>query len=87
MDYEWDELKNAGNLLKHGIGFAAAEQFEWDQAVFQLDTRFDYGEERVRAYGRIGERPYCLVFSLRSGNIRIISLRPMHEKEAKRYGL
>lgn len=21
MDYEWDELKNAGNKRKHGVGF------------------------------------------------------------------
>ncbi|OAM75883.1 BrnT family toxin [Devosia elaeis] len=85
--YEWDEAKDASNRAKHGIGFAMAEAFEWDNAVFQQDTRFDHGEERFRAFGFIAERLYCLAYTMRGDNIRIISLRPMHMKEAKRYGL
>jgi uncharacterized DUF497 family protein len=87
MGYEWDDQKNAGNAHKHGAEFASIEQFDWEGAVFLADDRFDYGEDRVRAYGRIDGRPHCVVFVLRSQNMRIISLRPMHEKEAKRYGI
>lgn len=85
--YEWDDAKDAINRAKHGIGFAMAEAFDWEGAMFQQDTRFDYEEERFRAFGFIAERPYCLAYTLRGSNIRIISLRPMHMKEAKRYGL
>ena len=87
MVYEWDELKNAGNVRKHGVGFASVDHFDWENAVFLPDDRFDYGEERTRAFGRIDGQPHCLVFVLRSQNVRIISLRPMHEKEVKRYGI
>lgn len=85
--YEWDDAKDAINREKHGIGFAMAEAFDWDSAVFQPDNRFDHGEERFRAFGFIAGRPYCLAYTLRKHNIRIISLRPMHMKETRRYGL
>lgn len=85
--YEWDKAKDAANRLKHGIGFDRAENFDWENAVFQEDARFQYGEERFRAFGRIDERFYCLAYVMRGNTIRIISLRPMHMKEARRYGL
>lgn len=55
--YEWDDAKDAANRLKHGIGFDRVVEFDWDNAVFQQDVRFDYGEERFRAFGRIAGRP------------------------------
>ncbi|MCP8882658.1 BrnT family toxin [Devosia sp. XJ19-1] len=85
--YEWDKAKDAANRLKHGIGFDRVEEFDWSNAAFQQDNRFDYGEERFRAFGHIGERLYCLAYALRGDNIRIISLRPMHKKEARNHGL
>ena len=85
--YEWDEAKSTANRLKHGIAFDHAEDFDWNNAVFQQDNRFDYAEARFRAFGMIDARPYCLAYTLRGNNIRIISLRPMHMKEARRYGL
>ncbi|MGX7743802.1 BrnT family toxin [Rhodopseudomonas parapalustris] len=36
--------------------------------------RFDYGEDRFRAYGDIDGLAYCLVFTFRDG-LRPISLR------------
>jgi uncharacterized DUF497 family protein len=85
--YEWDEDKEALNRAKHHVGFTSVWQFEWNAAVYEKDDRYDYGEERFRAFGHIGERPHCLVFTPRGQNIRVISLRPMHEKEARRYGI
>ena len=85
--YEWDDVKNAENLSKHRVDFELVEQFEWDTAVFQLDVRFDYGEERIRAFGRIAGRPFCVVYTMRGVKVRIISLRSMHEKEARRYAI
>jgi len=58
--YEWDDGKEAINRAKHGIGFAAVADFDWDSATFELDERYDYGEERYRAFGLIQGRPYCL---------------------------
>jgi uncharacterized DUF497 family protein len=50
-----------------------------------VDDRKDYGEERYRAFGRIGTQGYCLVFTVRDGEVRPISLRRCHEKEIGKY--
>lgn len=31
MEYEWNEGKREANRIKHGVDFAAAEQFDWRQ--------------------------------------------------------
>ena len=85
--YEWDEAKYATNLLKHQIGFELVRQFDWDTAYFKPDSRFDYGEDRVIAFGRIDGRGYAVVYVRRGDHVRIISLRPAHEKEMRRYGV
>lgn len=85
--YEWDELKDEANRKKHGVGFELAHQFDWSIAVVEEDERFDYGEVRYRAFGRIAGKGFCLAFTFRTGNVRIISIRPMHEKETRRYGI
>ena len=85
--YEWDDAKNAANWLKHGVGFELVEQFDWDTAYFKPDRRFEYGEDRVIAYGRVDGRGFAVVFVRRGDQVRIISLRPAHEKEMRRYGI
>ena len=85
--YEWDEGKNAANRAKHGVGFELVLAFDWAAAVIQLDERYDYGELRYRAFGRIGGDAHCIAFTPRNSRLRIISLRPMHEKEARRYAI
>ena len=39
------------------------------------DARFDYGETRLVAIGRIGTAAYTMVFTPRGKTVRIISLR------------
>jgi uncharacterized DUF497 family protein len=85
--YEWDDAKEVINRRKHGVGFALVYAFDWSSATYQVDERYEYGEERVRAFGRIESRPYCVVFTARTVTLRIISVRPMHEKEARKYGI
>ncbi|WP_231573654.1 BrnT family toxin [Thermopetrobacter sp. TC1] len=50
-------------------------------------TKKDYGERRFRAVGRIEGLPYMVVFTPRGTRLRIISMRRMHEKEARKYGI
>lgn len=87
MLYEWDDNKLALNLENHRVHFSVAERFDWASALIELDDRSDYGESRFRAYGWIGERLYCLVFTPRNGCIRLISLRKANQREVKRYAL
>jgi uncharacterized protein len=49
------------------------------------DDRFDYGEPRYRAYGVIDGVSHCLVFTVRNGRYRPISLRRAHAKEMRRH--
>ncbi|HHJ14531.1 MAG TPA: BrnT family toxin [Gammaproteobacteria bacterium] len=86
MEYEWDDSKAASNLCHHGITFELIVDFAWDKAIIIEDERKDYGESRWVAYGPIGERLYCLVFTVRVDRIRVISLRKANSREVKRYG-
>ncbi|MCD6335318.1 MAG: BrnT family toxin [Candidatus Latescibacteria bacterium] len=86
MQYEWDEHKRATNLEKHGIDFVDAVWFDWATAKVVPDERKDYGEGRFNAYGYINGRLMVMSFSMRSGVVRIISLRKANRREAIRYG-
>jgi uncharacterized protein len=85
MGYEWDENKLTLNLKNHKVHFVMAEWFEWESALIETDQRKDYGEPRFRAYGVIDDRLYCLVFTPRGGDIRIISLRKANRREVNDY--
>jgi uncharacterized DUF497 family protein len=84
MKIEFDPIKDATNIAKHQISLARASDFE--MLAVQPDTRFDYGEERYRAWGLIDGVAFCLAFTTRGGKVRAISLRRAHAKEMKRYG-
>ena len=73
--HDWDETKRAKNLANHGVNFALIEAFDWEHAIIEKDERREYAEERYRALGYIGSRLHAAVFTIRQGNIRLISLR------------
>ncbi len=83
MQITFDPEKDKSNLAKHGLSLAAAK----DLKVLALlqDERFDYGEERYRAFGTINGEYHCLVFTVRDEVLRAISLRRAHAKEIRRY--
>ena len=80
---EFDPVKEAINLSKHGISLA--RWIDLDIKTTLVDNRHDYGEVRYRAYGFIDGVPHCLVFTERNKRVRPISLRRAHEKEMKRH--
>lgn len=85
MDIEFDPAKDAANIARHGLSLADAAAFDLTGAVIATDDRRNYGETRFRAFGRIDGEGYCLVFVVRSNNVRAISFRRAHEKEMRRY--
>ena len=85
MQYEWDENKNRANIARHGIDFKAANDFEWSTAIEIYDNRIDYGEDRWIVLGLIINRLHVLIYTERSDNIRIISLRKANKKEREYY--
>lgn len=84
MKIVFDPAKNAANIAKHGLSLADFSEFDDDPSI-TLDDRFDYGETRYRAFGRIAGTGHCLVFTLTTAGMRLISFRRAHEKEMRRY--
>jgi uncharacterized DUF497 family protein len=57
--------------------------FDWDRAVEAVDERIDYGETRYQVLGSIGGRAYILLYTLRRGIYRVISLRKANRREQR----
>lgn len=85
MDIEFDPVKDASNVAKHGVSLALAESLEWDWLISRPDGRKDYGEPREVGFAPIGARVFCVVFVQRDDSLRIISLRKANSREVKSY--
>jgi uncharacterized DUF497 family protein len=85
LEFEWDEAKRFSNLRKHGVDFVRVLDFDWETAVRFEDNRRPYGEERWLALGKIGERLHTLVYTIRFGRTRVISLRRSKRQEVAVY--
>lgn len=85
MDIIYDPTKDRSNLEKHDVPLSAASLLEWDTAIEKPDDREDYGEQRYRAFGFIGNRLYCVVYVDRNEVRRIISLRKANAREVNEY--
>ena len=81
--YDWDPEKAAQNLQKHGVPFAQVSHFDWATAIEAEDTRYDYGETRMQALGKINDRYHVLVYAIRKETIRVISLRKANRREIR----
>lgn len=84
--YEWDDDKSKVNRKIRGFDFEVIHDFDWTTAVVNIDNRKDYGEDRYRAFGLIGDKVYAVAFTFRGDNIRVISIRRVHAKEGRKYG-
>lgn len=85
MNYEWDEQKRTLNLTKHGVDFLNTAQFNWELSLIELDSRYDYSEQRFNALAPIDDRLYVMTFTRRDENIRIISFRKANKREVTYY--
>lgn len=79
--YEFDPNKDALNREKHSISLARAEDLEVEAI---LADPYPW-EQRWRAFGSINGKFFCLIFAVRVGRRRAISLRRSHKKEYARY--
>jgi len=85
---EYDLGKNDKNIQERGLPFDLAEFVLNDpNVVTEHDNRKNYGEERFLSYGKVGNLRLYLCWTPRGGNIRVITLFKVHEKEwGKHYG-
>lgn len=84
MDTEWDPAKNEQNKASHGLDFADFAGFDAEPFVVE-DIRYDYGETRFNALGRIEGKPHAVTYTMRGDTMRLISFRRAHEKEIARH--
>jgi uncharacterized DUF497 family protein len=85
MKVSFDPAKSERNTRGRGLSFELAGDFDFETALYQPDIRRDYGEERIRALGRLNGRVHVLVFVETPEGIRVISFRKANAREVRIY--
>jgi uncharacterized DUF497 family protein len=77
LKFEWDEVKAAANLAKHGVSFEEAATVFGDQLALTFDDPdHSSGEHRFITFGVSGKSRVLLVVNAERGRtVRIISAR------------
>ena len=84
--FEWDE-GNLGHIKRHNVEKKECEEAFFNKPLLVLkDEIHSRSEERLQALGLTkGGRMLFIVFTLRSGKVRVISARDQNKKERKIY--
>ena len=85
MDIEFDSGKNESNIVKHGLSFADIRDLQWDTALYRIDERREYGEQRLVAYVMKKKRLHIVCLTLRGSVMRILSYRKANKREERYY--
>lgn len=84
MKFEYDPNKSAGNKIKHGIDFDAAQELWKDENL--LIFPLVYGQEARKAcIGKIDSRHWTAIMTCRRDAIRLISVRRSRKDEVEAY--
>lgn len=85
MEITFDSVKNDWNIKKRGLSFKRAADFEFETAVYTIDRRHDYGEDRIVALGYLDGRLHVMCFVETVTGIRVISFRKANFREVNKY--
>ncbi len=86
--FVWDEGNETKSKRKHDVDTMEAEQVFDDPNNFPLGSQIEpeVNEPRFGVLGQTSAGRYLhVVFTVRTGAIRIISARPMHRREKASY--
>lgn len=85
--FEWDEANTIKNWERHGVTPEEAESaFFNEPLIVRSDTQHSKREKRYYALGRTDEGRYLFIaFTVRRGQIRVISVRDMNQRERSVY--
>ncbi|MXX63184.1 MAG: BrnT family toxin [Holophagales bacterium] len=86
MRIEFDEAKRSATLGVRGLDMARAGEVLAGATLTVEDDRQDYGESRFITIGFLEARMVVLVWTLRDGAYRIISMRKANDREQSLYG-
>lgn len=86
VEFDWDKGNKEKNK-KHRVDDNEAEEpFFDEQKVMYRDVLHSKSEERFILLGKTKrERLLYIIFTMRKGNVRIISARDMNKKEVQFY--
>jgi uncharacterized DUF497 family protein len=86
MTIEFDPIKAASNLQKHGVHFAEAEMVLQDPRALTIEDPDAVNEQRWITMGMDSTgRILVVVYTYRSDQIRIISIRKASRQEREKY--
>jgi uncharacterized DUF497 family protein len=85
MEVTFSLAKNSWNIRKRGLSFERAVDFDFETAVYSLDRRHEYGEDRIVALGYLDGRLHVMCFVETEDGIRVISFRKANFREVKKY--
>lgn len=92
--FEWDPVKAAGNVRKHGVSFQTAIRVFADPFALSHHDRIERGEYRWQTLGMVeGHMLLLVAHTIREDDedghavevIRIISARKAEKSERRRY--
>ena len=88
FSFEWDAGNSTKSFQKHGVSCQEAEEAFLERSFIPLGEQFQPQPMEPR-YGILGEtregKLLFIAFTLRLQKIRVISARPMNERERKFY--
>jgi uncharacterized protein len=81
--FEFDSLKSAANLIKHGIDFVSAQKL-WagGGCIFRVQSE---PEERYALVNTWDSKIWTAIFTRRGNAVRIISVRRARKEEIQFY--
>ncbi|MBI4458802.1 MAG: BrnT family toxin [Acidobacteria bacterium] len=85
--FQWDEGNSQKNWRRHGVTQTEAEQVFMNRPLIVGDnTKHSTREQRYFALGHTDSgRELMVVFTLRGSLLRVISARPMSQRERRAY--
>lgn len=84
MDFEWDNGKNISNKEKHKIDFETAKSLWHDENRVDIIILYSI-ENRMITIGKLKDKLWTAIYTMRQNNIRIISVRRSRKREVKLY--
>jgi len=85
MEITFDPAENNWNIQKRGLSFERAATFDFETAVYSIDRRNEYGENRVVALGYLDGRLHVMCLVKTETGIRVISFRRANLREVNKY--
>lgn len=85
--FEWDKGNRSKNFLSHGVTDEECEEMFFDHRKKMLKDAFHSGaEDRFILIGKTKrDRLLFVVFTIRGGQVRVISARNLNRKEKSLY--